>query len=72
MNAERKMRWWEKNLGSHKKELQQRTENNKKKRLKLTESEIIEQREQQKEKRKENQGKTSRLCGQDRQFREPR
>ena len=30
MNAERKKRWWEKNLGSHKNELQQRTENNKK------------------------------------------
>ena len=58
MNAERKKRWWEKNLGSHKKELQQRTENNKKKRLKLTESEIIEQRATEREtkrKSRENQ-----------------
>ena len=47
-----------KNLGSHKKELQQRTENNKKKRLKLTESEIIEQRATEREtkrKSRENQ-----------------
>ena len=29
-NAERKIRWWEKSPGSHKKELQQRRGNNKK------------------------------------------
>ena len=41
----------EKNPGSHKKELQQKRENNKKKRLKLSESEIIEQRTTERERK---------------------
>ena len=67
-NAEREKRWHEKNPGSHKKELQQRRENNKK------EAKTIwkwDHRVKSNWKRKENQGKTSRLCGEDRKFREP-